>query len=61
VPFVTASEFLPVIVLDGEHTEIRPLRRVASPFLKVGVLGRFRSGREINAWLDSLRKDERNS
>jgi antitoxin PrlF len=48
-------------VVEGDRTVIRPARTVTNPFSKYkGVLGTFPGGeKEINAWLDELRSEER--
>jgi antitoxin PrlF len=49
-------------VVEGGSTIIRPARPVENPFeAYVGVLGgAFPGGvREINAWVDEMRRDER--
>jgi antitoxin PrlF len=43
-------------VVEGEHTIIRPAQPAENPFEKyAGALPAFRSRREINAWVSSLR------
>jgi AbrB family looped-hinge helix DNA binding protein len=46
-------------VVEGERTIIRPARSPKNPFEKyVGALPAFRSEREMNAWVSSLRDEE---
>jgi antitoxin PrlF len=46
-------------VVEGERTIIRPTQPAENPFDKyVGALPVFRSKREINAWVRSLRDEE---
>jgi antitoxin PrlF len=46
-------------VVEGERTIIRPAQPAENPFDKyVGALSAFRSKREINAWVRSLRDEE---
>jgi antitoxin PrlF len=46
-------------VVDGERTIMRPAQAAKNPFEKyAGALPAFRSKREINAWLSSLRDEE---
>jgi AbrB family looped-hinge helix DNA binding protein len=46
-------------VVEGERTIIRPAQPAENPFDKyVGALPAFRSKREINAWVRSLRDEE---
>ncbi|MBI3682891.1 MAG: AbrB/MazE/SpoVT family DNA-binding domain-containing protein [Acidobacteria bacterium] len=43
---------------EGTRTYIRPLRDQANPFEKfAGALGGFRSAREVNRWVRSLRDE----
>jgi AbrB family looped-hinge helix DNA binding protein len=45
-------------VVEGERTIIRPAQPAENPFDKyVGALPAFRSKREINAWVRSLRDE----
>lgn len=48
-------------VVEGDRTIIRPARSVLNPFDKYkGVLNTFPGGKkEINAWLDELRSEEK--
>ena len=48
-------------VAPGELTVIRPARQKPNPFARyAGALGTFPGGpREINAWIDELRRPER--
>jgi hypothetical protein len=46
-------------VVEGERTIIRPAQPAKNPFEKyAGALPAFRSKREINAWVSSLRDQE---
>jgi antitoxin PrlF len=46
-------------VVEGERTIIRPAQSPKNPFEKyAGALPAFRSEREINAWVSSLRDEE---
>ena len=47
-------------VMEEGRTTLRPARAAENPFLKyVGALPAFRSVREVNAWIQSLRDDGR--
>ncbi len=48
-------------VVEGERTVLRPARAASSPFDKYkGALGTFPGGeKEINAWLQEMRSEER--
>ena len=48
-------------VVEGERTVIRPARSMENPFEKYkGALATFPGGaKEINAWVDDLRSEER--
>jgi antitoxin PrlF len=46
-------------VVEGERTVIRPAHPAENPFEKyAGALPAFRSEREIDAWVSSLRDEE---
>jgi AbrB family looped-hinge helix DNA binding protein len=46
-------------VAEGEHTFIRPAQPADNPFEKyAGALPAFRSRRQVNAWVSSLRDEE---
>ena len=46
-------------VVEGDRTILRPAHPPENPFEKyVGALPAFRSQREINAWVASLRDEE---
>jgi antitoxin PrlF len=46
-------------VVEGERTIIRPAQSPKNPFEKyLGALPAFRSEREMNAWVSSLRDEE---
>lgn len=47
-------------VLEDERTTIRPARSPENPFVKyVGALPAFSGAQEINAWVRSLRDEEK--
>lgn len=46
-------------VVEGDRTVLRPAQQPQNPFEKyAGALPAFRSKREMNAWVSSLRDEE---